>query len=215
MCWNKEVSLNTFIFSIFVLLLIMYNNAYTQYKIEELNSIWVYLFFMSFIFMQLIEYFIWKNVNNPWYNSMLTILATFLLLVQPIASLMLINNKTMRNILLKSYLIFIIPLVIYKFSIKKINSVVTPLGHLKWNTVISYDTIIDIIYLLIWFFFFLFPLFYEGYNFGLLFGVLTLLIIAYNYYVDGSSGSMWCWIVNSIMIYYIGYLLLYLPFKNG
>ena len=46
MCWNKEVSLNTFIFSIFVLLLIMYNNAYTQYKIEELNSIWVYLFFM-------------------------------------------------------------------------------------------------------------------------------------------------------------------------
>ena len=62
---------------------------------------------------------------------------------------------------------------------------------------------------------FLFPLFYEGYNFGLLIGVLTLLIIAYNYYVDGSSGSMWCWIVNSIMIYYIGYLLLYLPFKNG
>lgn len=215
MCWNKEISLNTFVFSIFVLLLIMYNNAYTQYKIVELNSIWVYLFLMSFIFMQLIEYFIWKNVNNAWYNSILTILATFLLLVQPIATTMLINNKNMRNILLKSYLIVIIPLVIYKFATKKINSGVSELGHLKWNTVISHDSIIDIIYLLIWFLFFLFPLFYEGYNFGLFFGVSSLLIIAYNYINDGSSGSMWCWIVNSIMIYYASYLLLYLPFKNS
>ena len=37
MCWNEHVSLNTFIFSIFVLLLIAYNNKYTQYKIEMFN----------------------------------------------------------------------------------------------------------------------------------------------------------------------------------
>ena len=29
MCWNKEVSLNTFLFSSFVFLLILYNNKYT------------------------------------------------------------------------------------------------------------------------------------------------------------------------------------------
>jgi hypothetical protein len=39
MCWNKEISLNTFLFSSFVLILIIYNNAYTQYKIKELNNI--------------------------------------------------------------------------------------------------------------------------------------------------------------------------------
>ena len=44
MCWNQHVSLNTFIFSMFVLLLIAYNNEYTQYKIPELNNIVIYYF---------------------------------------------------------------------------------------------------------------------------------------------------------------------------
>jgi len=30
MCWNAEVSLNTFAFSTFVLGMIIYNNTYTQ-----------------------------------------------------------------------------------------------------------------------------------------------------------------------------------------
>ena len=38
MCCNQYVSLNTFVFSAFVLLLIVYNNKYSPYKIEELNS---------------------------------------------------------------------------------------------------------------------------------------------------------------------------------
>ena len=54
MCWNSQVSLNTFLFSTFVLLLVMYNNYYTQYKIKGMENIWVYVFFMSFITMQLI-----------------------------------------------------------------------------------------------------------------------------------------------------------------
>lgn len=38
MCWNEHVSLNTFLFSSFVLALIVYNNSYTKYKIQELNN---------------------------------------------------------------------------------------------------------------------------------------------------------------------------------
>ena len=38
MCWNKDVSLNTFLFSGFVLLLIYYNNTYTKYKVAEFDS---------------------------------------------------------------------------------------------------------------------------------------------------------------------------------
>ena len=53
MCWNESVSLNTFLFSSFVLLLVMYNNYYTKYKITELDNVWIYLFLASFIFMQL------------------------------------------------------------------------------------------------------------------------------------------------------------------
>ena len=212
MCWNKDVSLNTFIFSSFVLGLIIYNNTYTQYKIDELNSIWVYLFLMSFILIQLIEYFIWLNIKNPLYNGVFTMLATLLLLVQPIVSTMLITNKIVQQKMLYSYILFIIPVALYKFNVKKINSSVSELGHLRWNTVVSYDTILDKLFSLIWGFFFLFPLFYQGYNFGLLFGSLTLIILIYNFYKDKSIGSMWCWIVNAGMLYYAGYLLFYLPF---
>lgn len=212
MCWNKEISLNTFLFSSFVLILIIYNNAYTQYKIKELNNIWVYLFFVSFILMQLIEYFIWVNINEPVYNKFFTIMASLLLLVQPVASGMLITNNNVRSNFLKLYLLGAIPLTIYRIMTKNINSTVSPLKHLNWNLGIFDDFVLNKITLLAWFAFFLFPLFYEGKNFGFLFGLLTLITITYNYYKDKSVGSMWCWIVNSVMVYYAGYLLFYLPF---
>ena len=54
MCWNQYVSLNTFLFSAFVLVLIVYNNKYSPYKLDELNSVYAYFFLMSFFTMQLI-----------------------------------------------------------------------------------------------------------------------------------------------------------------
>ena len=35
MCWNEYVSINTFIFGVFVLLLIAFNNKYSKYKIID------------------------------------------------------------------------------------------------------------------------------------------------------------------------------------
>ena len=211
MCWNKDISLNTFLFSSFVLCLIIYNNAYTLYKIDELNNVYIYIFFMSFILMQLIEYFIWINIKNPLYNSIFTALATLLLIFQPIASTMLISDYTVKKRLLQSYLLFIVPLTIYKFDIQILNSSVSKLNHLRWNTTFSVKYVTDIIFYIIWLFFFLFPLFYERFTFALMFGLLTLILTTYNYYKDDTIGSMWCWIVNTVMIYYAVYLLLYLP----
>lgn len=212
MCWNKEISLNTFVFSSFVLGLIIYNNTYTQYKIVDVNNIWVYLFLISFILMQLIEFFIWRNVNNPIYNKLFTIMATLLLLVQPIATNMLITNKSVQRGMLFLYLICIIPFAIYRFMTKNINSTVSKMGHLQWNSLLDNNNTWDRIVLIIWLLFFLGPLFYERQFFGFLFGLLTLLVIIYNYYKDHTIGSMWCWVVNSLMLYYAGYLLFYLPF---
>jgi hypothetical protein len=211
MCWNAEVSLNTFLFSSFVMLLIIYNNNYTQYKvqfIEGLNNIWAYIFMFSFIFMQLIEFFIWKNINNPGLNSFFSILATILLLIQPIASIMLLQNE-MRLYFLIPYLLLIIPIVLYNFFTKKINSSVSKFNHLQWNTLLFPGNPITIF---IWLFFFLFPLLYRGSTLGFLFSSLTLLVVMYNFYKDRSFGSMWCWVVNSLMIYFAAYLLFYLPF---
>jgi len=207
MCWNKDVSLNTFLFSSFVLLLIIYNNSYTKYKIQEVNNKWIYLFFVSFILMQLIEFFIWKNINNKFYNNIFSICAALLLIIQPIASIMILTNIRLRNLLLTLYLLFAVSYSIYKFYTKHIYSVVSKNGHLIWN---FFD--IPFIVKIGWFFFFFFSFFYEKIWAGFIFGLITLLISFLNYQNDKTVESMWCWSVNSIMIYYAFYLLIYLPF---
>ena len=77
MCWNENVSLNTFLFSGFILALIIYNNSFTKYKIQELNNKWVYFFIASFVFMQLIEFFIWRNIDNKFSNIIATFTTNF------------------------------------------------------------------------------------------------------------------------------------------
>ena len=55
MCWNETVSLNTFLFSFFAINFAYFNNVINGYE---------YLFYYSFISMQLLEYFAWKHLNN-------------------------------------------------------------------------------------------------------------------------------------------------------
>lgn len=207
MCWNAEVSLNTFLFSSFILALVIYNNYFTQYKIQELNNIWIYLFLASFIFMQLIEFFIWKNINNKFYNNLFSICATILLIIQPIISIMILSNIKIRNLLLLLYLLLVIPYSIDKFLNKNIHSVISESGHLRWK---FFDTA-PIIWFC-WLFFFLFSFIYEKKYIGIIFGLITLFITFINYKNDHTMWSMWCWSINSIMIYYAFYLLLILPF---
>ena len=207
MCWNENVSLNTFLFSLFVLTLIGYNNSYTKYKIQELNNTWMYIFFASFIFMQLIEFFIWRNINNKFYNNFFSIIGLLLLFIQPVASIMILQNIELRNLLLASYLLVAIPYSIYKFSTNHIHTVVSKCGHLKW---IAFQN--PSIVWVVWLFFFLFSFVHQRIWGGLLFAFITLLISFLNYINDKTMASMWCWSVNSIMIYYAIYLLIYLPF---
>jgi len=207
MCWNEHVSLNTFLFSMFVLFLIIYNNAFTQYKIKDLNNPWMYLFFASFIFMQLIECFIWRNINNKFYNNIFSTMAASLIIFQPIASLMLLSNVSLRNTLLSIYIVSGVPYFIYKVLTKTMHSTVSKDGHLNW-LFFNQEPVIFIV----WLFFFLFSLFYERKWPGFLFGFLSMCVFYYNYVKKHTFGSMWCWFVNSIMIYYAFYLLLYLPF---
>lgn len=206
MCWNQHVSLNTFLFSGFVLLLIVYNNNYTPYKIKEINNIWMYLFITSIFSMQLIEFFLWRNVKDSYYNGMFTFLALLLVFIQPIASLMLLSNIKLRNILLTIYGLFSVIYYIYKFTNYKFESKISPLGHLIWNLNIEF------IVFMCWIFFFLFSLFYEKKWIYFLFGFITVIAMIYKYTSDESVGSMWCWFENSFSIYLAAYLLFYLPY---
>jgi hypothetical protein len=210
MCWNAEVSLNTFLFSSFMLFLIIYNNLCTQYKIIEFKNLWVYVFFASFILMQLIEFFIWKTINNKYYNNIFSIAATLLILLQPVASLMILSNIDLRNGLLIIYFLLVIPYSIYKFNNQNIHTIITSNKHLQWQFFNP-----SLIEKIIWLFFLLFSLFYEGLWIGLLFGVITLIVMLYFYHKNNTVASMWCWIVNSIFIILGCYLLFYLPFLEN
>ena len=207
MCWNEHVSLNTFLFSSFVLGLIIYNNSFTKYKIPEVNNTWVYLFIASFVFMQLIEFFISRNINNKFYNNLFSILGLLLLFIQPIASIMILQNIELRNLLLASYLLVATPYSIYEFSTKHIHTVVSKHGHLKWK-LFQNPSIVWVV----WLFFFLFSFVHRKNWSGLLFAFITLFLAFFNYTNDQTMGSMWCWSVNTIMIYFAAYLLIYLPF---
>ena len=205
MCWNEDVSLNTFLFSGFALIIIMYNNAFTKYKIPELNDKWVYLLLMSFIFMQLVEFFIWRNLNNKFYNNLFTSVACLLILIQPLFSIMIIKNIQIRNILLLLLLLFLI----WAFSIISftLSFSDTDDGHLSWFFFKAPQ-----LFFIIWFLFPMFSLFYEQKWTILFFLSVTIIIAMLSYKDRGTVGSFWCWAVNSIMIYYIIYLVLFLPF---
>jgi hypothetical protein len=167
----------------------------------------MYLFITAVILVQLVEFFIWRNINNKYYNNVFSILAVLLLIIQPILSVMILTNIELRNILLISYSLLVIPYSIYKFSTKNIHSVISKNGHLRWE----FFGVSPII-LSVWFFFLLFSPIYEKKWMGLIFSLVVLVISIYNYTKENTMGSMWCWGVNSIMIYYAFYLLIYLPF---
>jgi hypothetical protein len=212
MCWNKEVSLNTFLFSSFVFLLILYNNEYTFYKIPEFDRFWLRIFMAIVILIQLVEYFIWTNIDNIFYNKLFTNVALLIIFCQPITTIMNIDDKKIKKILFISYLVLMIPFFILNYN-KNIYSTISSNKHLNWN-LINHENKFTKIIGLAWIFFFLFPLFYQKHQFGFLFGILTLIIMSYNYINDNTIETMWCWIVNFIMIYYAGYLLFYLPFMK-
>jgi len=157
--------------------------------------------------MQLIEFFIWRNINNNFYNNIFSNLATLLLIIQPILSIMILTNVKLRNVLLIFYLSLAVPYSIYKFSNSNIHSVISESGHLRWK---FFDT--SPVIWMGWLFFFLFSFVYEKNWIGLFFGLITLIIAFLNYTKDHTMWSMWCWGVNSVMIYYAIYLLIYLPF---
>jgi len=205
MCWNAAVSLNTFLFSSFVLTLIVYNNFFTKYKIQELNSLWIYILLVTVISMQLLEFFIWVNINNK-YNNFFSTIGFILIYIQPIASIMIITDTQIRNILLFFYMILATPYLIYKLSTHKITSVKSVNGHLTWKFDISN------IIIFAWAFFFLFSFVFEKHWILFIFLLITGCIIYINYVKHNTVGSVWCWFINSIMIYYAGYLLFYLPF---
>lgn len=215
MCWNSDVSLNTFIFSITVLLFVYYNNNYTKYKSKDFSSFWVYLLFMSFISMQLAEFFLWKNLNNNKLNTIFTYFAIILILLQPFCSIMMIKDSILKQNMLFYYFILICILLCFYLIVKiKIKTSIADNGHLNWDWLPRFDKhFIFCIIWSFWFFFLFYPLFLTNKKLFLIFG-LTLILSMYTFLKHNTYQSMWCWISNFIMLMYLINILVILPYNE-
>jgi len=214
MCWNQYVSINTFAFGVFVLLLIAFNNHYSSYKIEFFVNKYAYFFILSIVTMQFIEFLLWRNINNTSINNFVSTLGLILLCVQPFASLLLIENSKLRNKLVMLYVIPTFVFLAYTIFTTNIHTVISKLGHLNWNwTNNNLTPYMNYIILFFYLIFLFFPVIYIKHYEVLIF-LIVYFILKYYYINDGSANSLWCFSINIIMLYFLIQILLILPFKE-
>jgi len=213
MCWNQYVSINTFVFGIFVLLLVSFNNQYSSYKIDFFKNPYAYIFVLSVISMQFVEFLLWRNMNNPLINNIVSTLGLILLALQPFTALLLINDIKLRNKLLIIYSIPTLIFLIYTIYITNIHTEISKSGHLVWYWTNSKVPLLDTLALIFYLIFLFFPIIYNKYYQAILF-LLMFFVIKYYYDKDGSASSLWCFFVNIIMLYFLAQILLMLPFNE-
>ena len=193
MCWNETVSLNTFLFSLFGINFAYFNSVINGYE---------YLFYYSFISMQLLEYFAWKHLNNKKINRLLSQFGLFFIIIQPILFILIPNNLkfNIKASLITCYILFFVMFLLFygvftniDFSMVKASN-----DHLAWNW-LNFPVVI----IFIWVSFLLTVLLLIKKYFLFIIHVIVFFAIYYTYYKTNTWGSLWCWIANMMAIFLI------------
>ena len=124
MCWNAEVSLNTFIFGIISAIIVWRLNIVKKFTI---------IIILSITLMQLLEYFTWKNLKNKVINYYLSIIGLIIIFLQIIILIINTSNIIYINILLILLLFFIILYFLTDFRNDKLKMDVGKNKHLVWH----------------------------------------------------------------------------------
>lgn len=192
MCWNESVSLNTFIFGLFATGFALYNNV-----IPVGQAIGI----MSFVSIQLIEYFTWVNINNRDAIALLSKLGLGLVLVQPALIHTFVLPQNIFHIFLAVYAVFLTLTLTVWHPIKDIIFLMHKAanGHLAWDWLKIPDILV-----VGWMCFFIWPLLYSKYYIYSAIMIASAAIIFATYKTSNTWGSMWCWIANVCSIYLIG-----------
>jgi hypothetical protein len=189
MCWNASVSLNTYIFGLFASSFAYYNGV---------TNILGFIFYQSFIIIQLIEYFIWSKTFS---NRLLSQIALFVILCQPIFNIIKIETQPqLIPYLLAAYFAFIIILytIIIPINTVQFSSVSSKNGHLSWKW-LNWNIYI----IAIWYAFLSLRWIIDKMYLTLIFVTIILIISIILYKETNTWGSMWCWIANLISFYFI------------
>lgn len=193
MCWNAEVSIQSFLIGFIAMCI-----TYSSFPLPTI------ILYSSIISMQLVEYVIWTYGQNSSINFYTSLVAAGLLFIQPVASILTVSDVSLRNIFLASYiglgtLYQLISRLSTSDTLKDTYHMHEGVkGHLVWNWLKpSINTTIG---LCIYFFFLLVPsIIGQQWDF-LIVAIVTLLISLYAYHKYHTWGSMWCWVINIIVI---------------
>jgi hypothetical protein len=181
MCWSAAGSLQTYT-------LAMTLAAIHHYK-GTMEPVML-LLLIVFAQMQLVEYFLWKNLSA---NQLWSGVGMSLLILQPLVTAMLLPDD-MRN---KAWLITLTGTVLYLLTTKvDLSTEVGANGHLKWNWIPSLSSL----WAIAWLFMLLAPLWITGHRIAFMFTLGTFLISTYFNDKYGTAGSYWCWIAVSVFL---------------
>lgn len=194
MCIDQRTSLNSFIFSICISIFLIFRNK--QYDVGNAA------FIISFTTIQLLEYYIWKSIdnNNKSDNEYYTRLVPLVLFIQPIIQTYftwkITYNNLLFNLLIVYILIFLITLV--KINDFEYNSQVGKNKHLIWYK-IDKKTKEKTLVIQYYFFGYIYLLglciglyFTQQYTL-LLYGILSFMYI-WKHYPNDEFSSMWCFV---------------------
>ena len=183
MCWNADVSMKSFIIGLIAIVAGAAAGISTP----------LLLFYSTIVCMQLVEYVVWKNINdkNVIFNA--SIAAIFLLWLQPIFAMLTMTNYKMISII--AYCIIGLLYQLYdKWDLSQLKMYPGNNGHLVWKWLEGNQG------LWIYFIFLLTPIFFMVSKEMIALILLTLFASLYGYYTTNTWGSMWCWLINGLVV---------------
>jgi hypothetical protein len=212
MCWNADISLNTFLFGLLSLVFIYFTNTYSKYKLHLFDNPIMYLFFIAVISIQLVEYFIWKHLRSKQWNEWLSRIASWLILLQPLIAITIIPQDKIKYGMILLYIVICILYIIYRNTYHPFvfRTTVSKSGHLSWDWMAfsGYENIFILLYVA----FYLPVLYFINNIWYSIFSICLFFVSLFTFLRDGSFGSMWCWLFNSIFLVFLIYILLVQPF---
>jgi len=212
MCWNQDISINTFLFACLALLFIFFANTFTKYKTKTFDNPLIYLFLLEVAAMQLIEFFLWRNLKNKSINELFSEIASFFVFIQPLTLMLMIPNITIKLAIIFLYLFFIIVYYGYRriYNPTIFHTSIGTNRHLSWEWM-NY-TGYENIFLFIGLLFYLIPVLLIDNFFITLFSIISSFTSLFFYFKYNTFGTMWCWSFNLFLLYFVIDILIIKPF---
>ena len=212
MCWNPDISINTFLFACFALLFIYITNTYTKYKVSLFENRLVYLFLFEVALMQLIEFFLWRNLKNEYMNKRLSMLAAFIICLQILTLILMIQTDYARYLMLIFGFAIFLFYFVYKYLYSPIvfHTHVGKNGHLVWEWLTQKGW--ENIFLIIGLLFYIIPALLINNTYFAISLIASLFVSILMYRKYRTVGSMWCWMANLFLLFFIVDILFIQPF---